>query len=74
MLVERGVDPETGPFVIDTPIQTKTLKMRPRRAQAKKIVAALKRGEKAKAKLMVILADQAGNSATEKLRVRLKRG
>ena len=72
-LAESGVDPETGPFVIDTPIQTKTLKLRPRRAQAKKIVAALKRGDKAKAKLTVILSDTAGNSETEKLRVRLRR-
>jgi hypothetical protein len=72
-LVERGVDPETGPFVIDTPIQTKTLKLKPRKAKAKKIVAALKRGEKARAKLTVTLTDAAANSATETLRVRLKR-
>ena len=39
---------------------------------ARKIAAALKRGEKAKAKVTVKLTDPAGNRETEKLRVRLK--
>ena len=54
--------------------KTKTLKLKPKKATAKKIATALKRGEKAKAKLTVKLTDRAGNSETEKLRVRLKRG
>ena len=37
------------------------------------IAGALKRGEKVKARLRVKLIDQAGNSRTEKLKVRLKR-
>jgi hypothetical protein len=53
--------------------RTKTLKLKPKKAQAKKVAAALKRGEKAKARLTVKLTDLAGNSATEKLRVRLTR-
>ena len=53
--------------------QTKTLKLKPKKAQAKRIAGALKRGKKATAKLTVKLTDQAGNSETEKLSVRLKR-
>ena len=54
--------------------KTKTLKLKPRRAEAaEKIAAALKRGEKAKATVTVKLTDLAGNSKTEKLRVRLRR-
>ena len=53
--------------------ETKTLKLKPKKAQAKKIATALKRGGKAKAKVKVRLADLAGNRESEKLRVRLKR-
>ncbi len=53
--------------------ETKTLKLRPKKAEAKKISAALKRGERAKARLSVKLTGLAGNTETEKLRVRLKR-
>jgi hypothetical protein len=52
---------------------TETLKLKPKKAHGKKIARALERGEKAKAKATVNLTDQAGNSTTEKLRVRLKR-
>ena len=54
--------------------ETKTLKLKPKKTKAKKIAAALNRGEKAKAKVTVKLTDLAGNRETEKLRVRLKRG
>ena len=55
--------------------KTRTLKLKPKRkAQAKRIVGALKRGRRGKAKLKVKLTDLAGNSETEKLRVRLKAG
>jgi hypothetical protein len=53
--------------------ETKTLKLKPKKAEAKKIAGALKRGEKAKARLSVELTGLAGNRETEKLRVRLKR-
>ena len=53
--------------------KSKTLKLRPKKTKAKKIARALKRGEKAKAKVTVKLTDPAGNRETEKLRVRLKR-
>ena len=54
--------------------RAKILKLKPKnKAQAKKIAAALKRGEKATAKVKVKLTDRAGNTETEKLRVRLKR-
>ena len=54
--------------------ETKTLKLKPKKkGQAKRIAAALKRGKKATAKLTVKLTDLAGNSETEKLRVKLKR-
>ncbi len=65
-LKPKKVKPATG--------ETKTLKLRPKKAKAKKIAAALKRGEKAKARLTVKLTDLAENRETEKLRVRLKRG
>jgi hypothetical protein len=51
--------------------ETKPLKLTPKKAKAKKVAAALKRGEKAKARLSVKLTDLAGNRETEKLRVRL---
>ena len=54
--------------------KTKTLKLKPQKKAATKIVRALKHGEKATTRLKVKLTDRAGNSATEKLRVRLKRG
>ena len=53
--------------------KTKTLRLKPKKAKADKIAAALKRGEKAKARLTVKLTDLAGNRETEKLRVSLKR-
>ena len=53
--------------------KTKTLKLKPKKKAARKIAAALKRGEKAKAKLTVKLTDLAGNRETERLRVGLKR-
>jgi lysophospholipase L1-like esterase len=52
---------------------TKTLKLKPKRKTAKRIIAALKRGERATAKLRMRLTDVAGNRETERLRVRLKR-
>ena len=52
---------------------TETLKLKPKKAKAKKVAAALKRGKEARAKLTVTLTDAAANSATETLRVRLKR-
>lgn len=48
-----------------------TLKLKRRRAQ-ERIAAALKRGEKARAKLTVKLSDYADNAEVEKLRVKLK--
>ena len=42
--------------------KTKTLKLKPKKKAARKIAAALKRGEKAKAKLTVKLTDLAGNT------------
>ena len=54
--------------------KSKTLKLKPKKKAARKIATALKRGEKAKAKLTVKLTDLAGNTETEKLRVRLRRG
>ena len=53
--------------------QTKTLRLKPKKTAARRIAQALKRGEKAKAKVTVKLTDRAGNRETEKLRVRLKR-
>jgi hypothetical protein len=53
--------------------ESKTLRMKSKKAKAKKIARALKRGEKARAKLAVKLADLAGNTETEKLRVMLQR-
>jgi hypothetical protein len=50
------------------------LKLKPGKADAKKVAAALKRGHRATAKLSVKLSDVAGNSASAKLRVRLIRG
>ena len=51
---------------------TSTLKLKPKKAQARQIAAALKRGESATAKLKVKLSDFAAHSEVEKLRVRLK--
>lgn len=53
--------------------ETRTLKLKPKTAAAKKIVAALRRGQKAKANVKATLTDLAGNRETESLRVRLKR-
>ena len=54
--------------------ETKTLRVKPKKANAaKKIVGAMKDGEKATAKLKVRLTDVAGNTKTEKLRVRVRR-
>jgi hypothetical protein len=53
--------------------ETGTLKLKPKKAQAKKIAAALKRGESATGKLTVKLTDLAENSEVAKLSVRLKR-
>ena len=53
--------------------KTKTLKLKPKKKAARKIATALKRDEKATAKLTVKLTDLAGNTETEKLGVRLKR-
>ena len=55
------------------PGETKKLRLKPKKAKAKKIATALKRGEKATAKLRVRLTDLAGNRETERLRVGLKR-
>ena len=55
------------------PGETRKLRLKPKKKAAKKIAAALKRGEKVQAKLKVKLTDAAGNSETEKLRARLKR-
>ena len=54
--------------------KTKTLWLKPKKKAAGRIAQALKRGEKAKAKVTVKLTDGAGNRETEKLRVRLRRG
>ena len=53
--------------------KTKTLRLKPKKKAARKIATALKRGEKANARLTVRLTDWAGNTESEKLRVRLKR-
>jgi hypothetical protein len=51
-----------------------TFELKPRRAKhEKKIVKALKRGRKAEARVKVKLSDGAGNTATERLSVALKR-
>ena len=54
--------------------ETKTLSLKPKQKAAARIAQALSRGEKAKAKVTVNLTDAAGNTETEKLRVRLRRG
>ena len=55
--------------------KARTLNLKPKRkAQAKRIVGALKRGRRGKAKVKVKLTDLVGNSKTEKLQVRLKAG
>ena len=52
----------------------KTLRLKPkRRSDERKIVKALKRGDRARAKLTVKLTDELGNSSLKKLRVKLKR-
>ena len=54
--------------------KSKTMRLVPRRLRdGRRIVGALNRGEQAKAVLKVKLIDQAGNTRTEKLRVKLKR-
>ena len=50
---------------------TKKLRLKPKKAKSKRILDALKRGEKARVKLKVKLTDQAGNTETEKLQVTL---
>ena len=45
----------------------------PKKKHGKKIAKALKKGKKAKAKLTLKLTDEAGNTETEKLSVKLKR-
>jgi hypothetical protein len=53
---------------------SKNLKLKPKKSKdRKKIAKALKKGKKAKAKLTVKLTDEAGNSETEKLLVKLTR-
>ena len=64
-LKPKKVKPATG--------ETKTLKLKPKKAKAKKIAGALKRGEKAKARLSVKLTGLAGNREAERFTVRLKR-
>jgi hypothetical protein len=50
------------------------LKLKPKKAKAaKKIRRALKRGRKPRAKLTVKLTDEAGNSESTRLKVKLKR-
>ena len=51
-----------------------TLRLKPKKQQARKIAAALRQGERAVAKLKVKLSDLAANSETVKLRVRLRPG
>jgi len=51
--------------------ETKKLRLKPKKAKARKIGRALKRGENATAQLKVKLTDQAGNRETERLPVRL---
>jgi virginiamycin B lyase len=53
--------------------ETITLKLKPKKAQARKIATFLRRGESATAKLKVKLSDFAAHSEVEKLSVRLKR-
>jgi plastocyanin len=54
--------------------KSKTLKLKPKKSKdAKKISKYLRRGKKATAKLKVKLTDEAGNTETEKLTVKLKR-
>ena len=54
--------------------RAKILRLKPRnKAQAKEIAAALRRGEKAKAKVTVRLTGRAGNRESERFTVRLKR-
>jgi DNA-binding beta-propeller fold protein YncE len=54
--------------------ERKSLSLKPKRTSAaKQIVRALKRGKKARAKLVVTLIDQAGNRERHKLGVKLKR-
>ena len=53
--------------------KSKTLKLKPKKSKdSKKIVKALKKGKKAKAKLKVTLSDELGNTKTNKLSVKLK--
>jgi CSLREA domain-containing protein len=53
--------------------ESRRLWLKPKRKAARRIVRALKSGKKVRARVMVALTDLAGNSKTEKLRVRLKR-
>ena len=59
----------------DIASQEGTLKLKPKRkSDERKIVKALKRGDKVKAKVTVTVTDAAGNEASKKLDVKLKRG
>jgi hypothetical protein len=72
-LKRRSVEIVEG-YETKSPVQTEVVKLKPaRKADGRRIAAALQRGKKAVAKLTVTLADDAGNSTTEKLQVRLKR-
>ena len=64
-----------GPFTNSVSSgDSKSLKLKPKKSKdAKKIAKALKKGKKATAKLTVKLTDDAGNTETEKLSVKLKR-
>lgn len=53
--------------------ESETLRLRPKRKAAKRVAGALKRGEKANAKISVKLTDATGSSEADKLRVSLKR-
>ena len=53
--------------------ETKKLRLKPKKARRQEDRHGAQRGEKATAKLTVKLTDLAGNTETEKLRVRLKR-
>jgi hypothetical protein len=53
--------------------KSEKLKLKLKKKDAKKIAKALKQGKKATAKLTVKLSDEAGNTKTEKLKVKLKR-
>ncbi|MGI9556558.1 MAG: thrombospondin type 3 repeat-containing protein [Solirubrobacterales bacterium] len=55
------------------PGQTETLKLRLSKKRTKQLKKALKAGAKPKAKITVVAADEAGNEATEKTTVKLRK-